>query len=73
MNNVINIKDKLGNERMLRAKDLSEIFVGTTQTTFDNWVKGGLLDRYKIGGGVYYKLSDVKKLIENSREDKRVG
>ena len=56
------------NERMLRAKELSKIFIGTSQATYDNWVKGGFLARYKIGGGVYYKLSEIKALIENSKE-----
>ena len=60
-------------EKMLRAKDLQEIFINTSQATFDNWVKMGLLHRYKIGGGVYYKLNEVKKLIENSLEFKEVG
>ena len=69
-NNVIKLRDEniIFDEKMLRAKDLSKIFVGTVQATFDNWVRSGLLHRYKIGGGVYYKLSEVKKLINNSVE-----
>lgn len=76
MNNVINLdreKKFVFDETMLRAKDLSRIFVGTVQGTIDNWVRAGLISRYKIGGGVYYKLSEVKALIENSREDLEVG
>ena len=57
-------------DKMIRAKELSQIFVGTSQATYDNWVKEGLIARYKICGGVYYKLSDVRSLIENSREYK---
>ena len=75
-NNVIRLnseEDNLLNERMLRAKELSKIFVGTAQSTYDNWVRDGLLCRYKIGGGVYYKLSEVKSLIEHSRVEKEVG
>ena len=73
-NNVIYMnKEEIFNEKMLRAKDLSKIFIGTVQGTFDNWVKLGLLHRYKIGGGVYYKLSEVKQLIENSVEYGEVG
>lgn len=74
-NNVINFskeEDSLLNEKMLRAKELSKIFVGTAQSTYDNWVRDGLLSRYKIGGGVYYKLSEVKSLIEHSRVVKEV-
>lgn len=71
MENVISITDMP--EKMLRAKDMSEIFINTSQATYDNWVRMGLIHRYKIGGGVYYKLSEVKQLIENSRELKEVG
>ena len=75
MNNVINLKEKdnILNEKMLRAKDLSKIFVNTAQATFDNWVRAGLISRHKICGGVYYRLSEVKKLIENSCENKEVS
>ena len=65
MDNVINLTMP---DKMLRAKDMSEIFINTSQATYDNWVRMGLIHRYKIGGGVYYKLSEVNKLIENSRE-----
>lgn len=69
-NNVIKLREdnEIFDEKMLRAKDLSKIFVGTVQATFDNWVRSGLLHRYKVGGGVYYKLSEVKQLIESSVE-----
>ena len=73
MDNVINIMRDEMPEKMLRAKDMSEIFINTSQATYDNWVRMGLIHRYKIGGGVYYKLSEVKQLIENSREFKEVG
>lgn len=73
MENVINlIKDELP-EKMLRAKDMSQIFINTSQATYDNWVRMGLIHRYKIGGGVYYKLSEVKLMIENAKEYQRVG
>ena len=58
-------------DKMIRAKDMSKIFIGTSQATYDNWVKAGLIYRYKIGGGVYYKLSEVKALIETSRENQK--
>lgn len=76
MNNVISIyekKDEIFDEKMLRAKEMQEIFIGTSQATFDNWVRLGLIHRYKIGGGVYYKLSEVKKMIENCCDLKEIG
>lgn len=74
MNNVISInRDIIFEDKMLRAKDMQDIFIGTSQATFDNWVRLGLIHRYKIGGGVYYKLTEVKNLIENSREIREVG
>lgn len=73
MENVINIMRDDMPEKMLRAKDMSKIFINTSQATYDNWVRNGLIHRYKICGGVYYKLSEVKQLIENSRELLEVG
>ena len=70
MDNVINIMSMP--EPMLRAKDMAKIFINTSQATYDNWVKAGLIHRYKIGGGVYYKLSEVKKMIENAIELREV-
>lgn len=75
-NNVINFdkeEDNIFEDKMMRAKELSKIFVGTVQSTFDSWVRLGLIHRYKIGGGVYYKTSEIKKLIENSIDIKEVG
>ena len=73
MDNVINIMRDEMPDKMLRAKDMSKIFINTSQATYDNWVRSGLIHRYKIGGGVYYKLSEVKQLIENSIEMREVG
>ena len=73
MQNVINILREEMPDKMLRAKDLQEIFINTSQATFDNWVRMGLIHRYKIGGGVYYKLSEVKTMIENSICMREVG
>lgn len=73
MENVINISREDMPEKMLRAKDMQEIFINTSQATFNNWVRMGLIHCYKIGGGVYYKLSEVKKMIENSICIREVG
>ena len=74
MQNVITLNREIEElpEKMLRAKDMSKIFINTSQATYDNWVRLGLIHRYKIGGGVYYKLSEVKSMIENAREFKEV-
>lgn len=74
MQNVINLNRDFEDmpEKMLRAKDMSKIFINTSQATYDNWVRLGLIHRYKIGGGVYYKLSEVKLMIENAKEYKEV-
>lgn len=72
MENVINLNRGELPEKMLRAKDMSKIFINTSQATYDNWVKMGLLHRYKIGGGVYYKLSEVERMIENAKEFREV-
>ena len=58
-------------EKMIRAKELSMIFIDTSQATYDNWFKAGLINRYKIGGSVFYKLSEVIELIEKSREKRK--
>jgi hypothetical protein len=68
MNNVIKISEYTFDEKFLRAKDLQKIFIGIKQATFDTWVRIGLLNRYKIGGSVFYKLSEVKSMIERVRE-----
>lgn len=73
MNNVVSLNRDIFDEKMLRAKDMQKIFIGTSQATFDNWVRDGLIHRYKIGGGVYYKLSEVKSMIENCCCIKEVG
>jgi len=73
MNNVVNFNREIYEDKLLRAKDMQKIFIGTSQATFDNWVRDGLIHRYKIGGGVYYKLSEVKNMIENSCEVRKIG
>lgn len=65
---VVHINSFKFDEKYIRAKDLSKIFVGLTPSTYDGWVRNGLLNRYKIQGSRFYKLSEVKALIENSKE-----
>ena len=68
MSNVVKIKEYQFNEKMIRAKDLSKIFVGISQATYEGWAKQGIISRYKVGGSVFYKLSEIEKIIENSKE-----
>ena len=70
MNNVVSlIREKnIFDEKYIRAKDLSKIFIGLSPSTFDGWARKGLLSSYKIEGSKFYKLSEVQALIENSKE-----
>lgn len=68
MSNVINIKDFCFDEKFIRAKDIKKIFIGIVQSTVDSWVKAGLIKRYKILGSVFYKLSEIKEMVEKSVE-----
>lgn len=68
MNNIAKISDYLYDEKLIRARELSKIFIGLSPATYGDWVRKGFLNRYKIGGSNFYKLSEVKRLIENSKE-----
>lgn len=70
MNNVVELKRErnIFDEKYIRAKDLSKIFIGLSPSTFDGWARKGLLSSYKIEGSKFYKLSEVQALIENSKE-----
>ena len=68
MSNVVKIKEYQFTEKMIRAKDLSKIFVGISQATYEGWAKQGIIHRYKVGGSVFYILSEIERIIENSKE-----
>ena len=68
MKNIVQMKEYRFNEKMLKAKDLKKIFPSVSQSTLATWAAQGLLNRYKICGGVFYKLSEIVELIENSKE-----
>ena len=68
MSNIAKISDWIYDEKLIRARDLSKIFIGLSPATYDDWVRKGFLNRYKIGGSNFYKLSEVKSLIERSKE-----
>lgn len=68
MLNVINMETYRPKDRLLSARDMKEIFSGVSQATLGNWAKKGIISRHKIGGLVFYKESEVKRLIERSKE-----
>ena len=68
MLNLVKIDKYKPKDRLLSASDMKEIFSGISQATLGNWVKRGYLSRHKIGGLVFYKESEVNKLIERSKQ-----
>ncbi len=69
MQNVINFKNHQFKDKMISAKDIRALFNnGVSQATLANWVKKGFINRYKIGGLVFYKESEIKSLIERAKE-----
>lgn len=68
MKNIVQISDYQFREKMLKARDLKKIFPSVSQSTLGTWVSQGLICRYKICGGVFYKLSEVESMIENCKE-----
>lgn len=51
----------------VRASHLKKIFLDTSDSTFINWAKAGLITPIKILGGVYYNWDEIQNLIENSK------
>jgi len=68
MLNVVKMENYKPKDRLLSARDIMKIFSGVSQATLKNWHNKGFLHRHKIGGLVFYKESEVIRLIENSRE-----
>ncbi len=54
-------------DRFIRAKQLEQIFVGISKSTFTEWANKGIITRYKIQGSTFYKESEILRLIESSR------
>ena len=51
----------------LTRQDTLEI-LGVSPSTLQRWATNKLLDKYRVRGRVYYKLEEIKQLIENSLE-----
>lgn len=54
---------------LLNRKDLSE-YIGVSDRTLRRWEQKGYLPRIKIGNSVRYKISDVKKLLNDLRSQR---
>ena len=63
MNNVISLNKNIEDKRYTTARGLQKIFLGLGRSTIDDWAKGGILTRYKIGGSVFYDLDEVRQLV----------
>lgn len=72
MNNVINLRTDVLDRRFTTASGLQKIFIGLGRSTVDDWAKKGIIHRHKIGGTVFYDLSEIEKLIEESVQYKEV-
>jgi hypothetical protein len=47
-------------EKLLSPAEVCKIFVPSiSKTTLAAWTKQGILNEYRIGGRVYYKMSEV--------------
>ena len=52
-------------EKFLSPADVCKIFVpAISKTTLAAWTKQGLLTEYRIGGRVYYKMSEVVQSVK---------
>ena len=52
-------------EKFLSPAEVCKIFVpAISKTTLAAWTKQGLLTEYRIGGRVYYKMSEVFKSVK---------
>ena len=71
-NNVINLKADILDRRFTTAKGLQKIFIGLGRSTINDWAKYGIIHRHKIGGTVFYDLSEIEKLINDSVQYKEV-
>jgi hypothetical protein len=60
-------QQRINNElRLLDNASIKQIF-NISDKTLSNWRKKGLLIYSKISGSIYYDISDVKKLVEDSK------
>lgn len=60
-NNVISFNKGEFPNKMLRAKDIQQIF-NIARSTIDNWARYGWLTRHKIGRNIFYDATEVEKL-----------
>ena len=75
MSNVLSFnrsKDIL-DRRFVTARGLQKIFIGLGRSTIDDWAKDGIITRHKIGGSVFYDLSEIENLINTSSQIRSIG
>ena len=58
--------------QILDNADLKQLF-NISDKTLINWRNTGLIPYSKIGGSIYYNLSDVKQLIQDTKITKKKG
>lgn len=60
-------KNKINNEvRLLDNADVKQLF-NISDKTITNWKNEGILNPSKIGGSIYYELSDIKQTIQQNK------
>lgn len=72
MKNIVSINKNILDRRFTTAKGLQKIFIGLGRSTVDDWAKNGIIHRHKIGGTVFYDLSEIESLINNSAQYREV-
>ena len=68
INNINNKIDKLNSEpgrEWLRTKEAA-IYLGISETQIHNFKREGLIPYSKLGGSLYFKKSDIDRLLEEN-------
>lgn len=62
---IISLKEQ--DKEFLTTKSLSDYLGGVSKDFIKDLRESGLLPYYKVRNTIFYKISDVKRLIENNR------
>jgi len=57
-------------DQLLDKQHLMQLFLVSERTLY-NWRRRGILLFVKVGGCIYYKLSDVRKLAQTHKWDNK--
>lgn len=63
---IISLKEQ--DKEFLTTKSLSVYLGGVSKDFIKDLRESGLLPYYKVRNTIFYKISDVKRLIENNRK-----